>query len=62
VQAWEEKLGEKPKGEPESRRLDYLLYRGVEIAASGAVALRDATGSASDHRLVWADIAGGSGR
>ena len=27
VRAWEQKLGEKPSGEPEARRLDYLLYR-----------------------------------
>ena len=57
VQAWEQKLGEKPQGDLEPRRLDYLLYRGVAIAASGTVVLRDAAGSASDHRLVWADVA-----
>jgi endonuclease/exonuclease/phosphatase family metal-dependent hydrolase len=57
VRAWEEKLGEKPTGEPDARRLDYLLYRGLEIAASGTVGIRDSDGrSASDHRLVWADV------
>lgn len=58
VRAWEQKLGEKPRGEPEARRLDYLLYRGLEIAASGTVCIRDLEGSASDHCLVWADISG----
>lgn len=56
VRAWEQKLGEKPKGDPEPRRLDYLLYRGLEISASGMLMLGDAARSASDHRLVWADV------
>ncbi|HEX5247538.1 MAG TPA: endonuclease/exonuclease/phosphatase family protein [Gaiellaceae bacterium] len=56
IRAWEQKLGEKPTGEPEPRRLDYLLYRGLEIAASGTVCMRDSGGGASDHRLVWADV------
>jgi endonuclease/exonuclease/phosphatase family metal-dependent hydrolase len=56
VHAWEDKLGEPPKGDPEPRRLDYLLCRGVEITASGTVALGDGSRSASDHYLVWADI------
>ena len=57
VQAWEEKLGEPPDGDVEPRRLDYLLGRGLEVAASGILALRDEHGGASDHRLVWADLA-----
>lgn len=57
VQAWEKKLGRKPEEEPEPRRLDYLLYRGVEISASGTVILGDSQRSASDHHLVWADLA-----
>lgn len=56
VQVWKQKLGEKPNRDSEPRRLDYLLYRGVEVVASGAIALADTSGSASDHRLVWADI------
>lgn len=58
ARAWKEKLGEAPDRDPEPRRLDYLLYRGLEIAAAGTVVLGDAVGSASDHRLVWADVAG----
>lgn len=57
AEAWKRKLGEKPSRDAEPRRLDYLLYRGVEIAASGTVELADASRSASDHRLVWADVA-----
>jgi endonuclease/exonuclease/phosphatase family metal-dependent hydrolase len=56
VQAWEEKLGEKPQGESEPRRLDYLLYRGLELLDSGTLALHEPGRSASDHRLVWADL------
>jgi endonuclease/exonuclease/phosphatase family metal-dependent hydrolase len=55
--AWEEKLGHKPQGAPEPRRLDYLLYRGVEITASGALIVGSPDRSASDHWLVWADVA-----
>lgn len=57
VDAWEAKLGEKPKGDPDPRRLDYLLCRGVRVAGSGTVALRRDGRSASDHLLVWADLA-----
>lgn len=53
ARAWKQKLGETPNRDSEPRRLDYLLCRGVEIADSGTVAL----GDASDHKLVWADIA-----
>jgi endonuclease/exonuclease/phosphatase family metal-dependent hydrolase len=56
VRAWEQKLGEGPEGEPKPCRLDYLLYRGVRVVASGTAALGDADRSASDHRLVWADV------
>jgi endonuclease/exonuclease/phosphatase family metal-dependent hydrolase len=56
AQAWKQKLGERPSRDAEPRRLDYLLCRGVGVAASGTVTLGDATRSASDHRLVWADI------
>lgn len=51
VAAWEAKLGEKPQGDPDPRRLDYLLCRGVRVARSGTLR------SASDHLLVWADVA-----
>lgn len=54
--AWQAKLGERPTGDRSARRLDYLLYRGLEVADSGTVALRDDDGGASDHRLVWADV------
>jgi len=37
-------------------RLDYLVHHGVEIAASDTLALCDQQRSASDHRLVWADL------
>ena len=57
MQAWEQKLGEPPKQDPDPRRLDYLLCRGVEVAASEAVTLGDDKRSASDHKLVWADVA-----
>lgn len=57
AQAWKQKLGERPERDAEPRRLDYLLYRGVEIADSGTLAVGDGTRSASDHRLVWADVA-----
>jgi endonuclease/exonuclease/phosphatase family metal-dependent hydrolase len=50
--AWEEKLGQPPKREPTPCRLDYLLFRGLEVVASGTVELRDGTRSASDHALV----------
>jgi endonuclease/exonuclease/phosphatase family metal-dependent hydrolase len=56
VRAWEEKLGEKPDGTVEPRRLDYLLTRGLEAERSGALALTDGGRSASDHCLVWADV------
>lgn len=57
VEAWEAKLGEKPKGDPEPRRLDYLLCRGARVVSSGTVALRDGARSAADHLLVWAELA-----
>ncbi|HJQ51298.1 MAG TPA: endonuclease/exonuclease/phosphatase family protein [Gaiellaceae bacterium] len=56
VQAWQEKLGEKPQGESKPRRLDYLLYRGIDALDSGTIAVREPERSASDHRLVWADL------
>jgi len=56
VRAWEAKLGVKPEGEPQPRRLDYLLTRGLTVAASGMVTLAGGERSASDHRLVWADV------
>jgi endonuclease/exonuclease/phosphatase family metal-dependent hydrolase len=57
VHAWQAKLGQPPSGDPEPRRLDYLLYRGLAIAGSGTLALGNGDWSASDHRLVWADLA-----
>lgn len=54
--AWKQKLGEQPDRDPEPRRLDYLLHRGVEVAGSGTTTLGAEGVSASDHRLVWADI------
>lgn len=57
AQAWKQKLGETPDRDSEPRRLDYLLYRGIEIAAADTVTLGDAARGASDHRLVWADVA-----
>lgn len=56
VQAWHDKLGEEPARPLDARRLDYLLVRGVDVAASESVALGDAERSASDHHLVWADV------
>jgi endonuclease/exonuclease/phosphatase family metal-dependent hydrolase len=56
VQAWQNKLRERPSGDPEPRRLDYLLYRGIEVVHSGTRALGNSRRSASDHRLVWADV------
>lgn len=55
--AWEAKLGEKPAGDQSPRRLDYLLCRGLEVENSGIAALCDETGGASDHLLLWADVA-----
>lgn len=60
ARAWKQKLGEQPDRDPEPRRLDYLLSRGVEIAGSGTVALCGDGRSASDHRLVWAELSGAS--
>jgi endonuclease/exonuclease/phosphatase family metal-dependent hydrolase len=57
IDAWKQKLGERPDRNPEPRRLDYLLYRGLTVAAAGTLALGDERRSASDHRLVWADVA-----
>lgn len=57
AQAWKQKLGERPDRDSEARRLDYLLYRGLEIGAAGTVTVGDDVRSASDHRLVWADVA-----
>lgn len=57
AQAWRQKLGETPDRDTEPLRLDYLLYRGLEITGSGTIGLGDASRSASDHKLVWADIA-----
>lgn len=54
--AWKQKLGEQPDRDPEPRRLDYLLCRDVEIADSGTSEVRAGGRSASDHRLVWADV------
>jgi endonuclease/exonuclease/phosphatase family metal-dependent hydrolase len=56
AEAWKRKLGEQPDRDPEPRRLDYLLTRGVEIADSGTIALCADGRSASDHHLVWADV------
>jgi endonuclease/exonuclease/phosphatase family metal-dependent hydrolase len=56
IQAWTDKLGTPPAGKPRPGRLDYLLYRGLTIAASGTLTLADTQRSASDHRLVWADL------
>jgi hypothetical protein len=41
AQAWKQKLGELPDRDSEPRRLDYLLYRGLEIAEAGMVTLSD---------------------
>jgi len=43
-------------GEPDPRRLDYLLYRGVQVVDSDTLALRNAGRSASDHLFVWAAL------
>jgi endonuclease/exonuclease/phosphatase family metal-dependent hydrolase len=56
VRAWEEKLGEPPAGEVEPRRLDYLLARDVHVERSGTLALGTNERTASDHKLVWADL------
>lgn len=57
VAAWREKLGASPDGDPEPRRLDYLLVRDLRLETSGTLALANEEGSASDHHLVWADLA-----
>lgn len=56
VSAWEEKLGEPPAGDPEPRRLDYLLARGLHVENSGSLTLGEPEHLASDHKLVWADL------
>jgi len=45
-----------PVGEPEPRRLEYLLVRGLRVKRSGRLSLGERGHSASDHQLVWADI------
>jgi endonuclease/exonuclease/phosphatase family metal-dependent hydrolase len=57
AEAWKQKLGEHPDHDAEPRRLDYLLSRGLSITAAGTLPLGDGERSASDHRLVWADVA-----
>jgi endonuclease/exonuclease/phosphatase family metal-dependent hydrolase len=56
VQAWERKLGKPPDGDVLPRRLDYLLVHDLSVTASGAITLANEERSASDHRLVWADV------
>ena len=46
-----------PEGEVEPRRLDYLLVRGLYVERSARLALREHEHGASDHELVWADLA-----
>jgi endonuclease/exonuclease/phosphatase family metal-dependent hydrolase len=58
--AWSERIGHEPAFPIVSRRLDYMLSRGLECRASGIVALGDEQrGHASDHALVWADYGPG---
>lgn len=56
VRAWREKLGKSP-GDVAPRRLDYLLVRGLTVVRSASLVLGGGRRHASDHRLVWADVA-----
>jgi endonuclease/exonuclease/phosphatase family metal-dependent hydrolase len=51
--AWRSQLGRAPHFSLAPRRLDYLLCRGVEVLAAGI----DPLELASDHALVWAEVA-----
>jgi endonuclease/exonuclease/phosphatase family metal-dependent hydrolase len=52
-EAWRSQLGRAPHFSLAPRRLDYLLCRGVDVISAGV----DPLGQASDHALVWADVA-----
>lgn len=53
---WTERNGREPHFSLAPRRLDYLLSRGLHVAASEARPLGDSgRGFVSDHAVVWAD-------
>jgi endonuclease/exonuclease/phosphatase family metal-dependent hydrolase len=55
--AWTQALGVEPAFPVVGRRLDYVLTRGVGVAAAGVSVCGDASrGYASDHAIVWADL------
>ena len=54
-EAWRSVIGHAPQFSLEPRRLDYLLSRGLRVAAAGVEELQpDGGPHASDHALVWA--------
>ena len=54
-EAWRSVIGHAPQFSLRPRRLDYLLSRGLDIAASGVEELQPPGGPhASDHAMVWA--------
>lgn len=58
--AWTAMTGAPPFFRVAPRRLDYVLTRGVPAMAAGVTVLGDSErGYASDHAVVWADIATG---
>ncbi len=58
AKGWAQNTGHQPNFSLKPRRLDYLLSRGCQVLASGAVTGGTITeGFPSDHALVWADYA-----
>jgi len=56
AEGWRRRHGRNPHFSLSPRRLDYLLSRGLEVAASQARPLGDPRrGFVSDHAAVWAD-------
>jgi endonuclease/exonuclease/phosphatase family metal-dependent hydrolase len=54
-EAWRSVIGHAPQFSLQPRRLDYLLSRGLRVAASGVEELQAPGGPhASDHAMVWA--------
>lgn len=55
--AYRVRFGRAPSFDLGARKVDYLLCRGVDVRAAGAIAVGSPnSGYASDHALAWADL------